>query len=421
MGAKSSSLFRLRAKAFSYPNVATSVPDFSSGTVHEIRANQGISYRLIRPRIQDNRIVQWLHNQPTPKLGLASWELTFDTYLHSHGQTLSDSTAYDQSTDYLGFLLAKGLGGETAHATAANSAIASGAATTGFVVGSGDGAQFLAGQACAVNPNSLGYYEAREILSRSTDTLTVKVVFSQAPTTSDVVLGGQTTYAPQATPLTEGVHFVGLGHDANDQVILANGCCTGFVLTVKTGQLPTIRWTWRGVGFLRTTGHTFLGGTFNGAACKVVKNSELLISSIAGTTRVEQHAPDYNYQIALRRVPWGSPSGQEGELETVHLGCTVGADITLPFDSTRGAPFTWAYATGGEAGTRYQWMQQYGRTTPGEIVLLSLPTLDVADEPQKVDLAGLSAVKTMFQGDTDSAISGGTTDLAKANFRIHRL
>lgn len=420
MGAKSERLFRLRAKAGNLPNVSTATPDFSTGTVHEIRANQDIEFTLGRPRLPDNRVVSWLHDVPTPKLGLQSWSLTWTQYLTSHGQTTGTATVYDQDTDSLGFLLAKGLGGQTIAGTGANSDVASGSATTGFVVTAGHGARFLAGQAYAINPNGLGYLEAREVLSRSTDTLTCKVVHSQAMTTGDDVIGGQTTYAPQATALSEGVHFIGIGHDANDQVIFANGRLTGFALTCKTGQLPTIKWTWTGVGFLRTTGQTFLGQTFNGGACAAVKDSELLISSIAGTTRVLQHAPDFNYSFSLNRASWGSPSGIEGELEPVHLGFGVSADITLPFDSARSTPYTWVYATGGEAETRYQWFHQFGRTA-GNTVLVSLPTLFVADEPQRVKMGGMVCVKTQFTGTIDGAISSPTTDLGNANARIHRL
>lgn len=420
MGAQSERLFRLQAKAYDLPH-ESATPDFTTGTVHEIRANQDIELTLDRPPLPDNRITQYLDERAQSKLGLLTWTLSFSTYLHSHGQTLDTTTVYNQDTDYLGFLLAKGLGGQTVATVGANSDVASGSATTGFVVTAGHGARFLAGQAYAINPNALGHLEAREVLGRSTDTLTCKVVHSQAMTTGDDVIGGQTVYPPQSTALTEGIHFLGIGKDAADQYICRNGSLRALALTVGTGSLPTLRWTFGGVGWARTTGKTFLGATYNGAAPVVVRDSELLVSSIAGTTRVPQHAPAYSYQINLRRQPWGSPSGQEGELEPVHLGCEVTTTLTLPLDAVKGDPHTHAYATGRTAGTQYQWFQQFNRTA-GSIVLLSVPTLDVEPEPQRVREGGLVQIRTTFRSTADAAISSAlTTDLARAAFRIHRL
>lgn len=422
MGAKSGRISILKAKGYSNPDVAASAVDFGTGTVHNVRANMGAEWTPIQPGLPDNRMVQFLHEKPAAKLGLKAWRLTFSTYLHSHGLTLDTSTPYAQTSDYLGFLLERGLGGETFHATAANSDVASGSATTGFVVTGTHGARFLGGQAYAINPNSLGYLEAREVLRAGTsDTMTCKVVHSQAMTTGDDVIGGQTTYCPQTAALSGGVHFLAYGADANDQIVLANGMCTGFALTITTGALPMINWTWEGTDWTRTTGQTVALQTYNGAAPAVVKDSELLISSIAGTTRLVHHATAYSYSISLRRSRWGSPSGVQGSLEPVHLGCDVGASITIPYDSTRGTPYDNTYSTGRAAGTRYQLFHQFGRTT-GSTLLLSLPTLDVEPEPTRSAVGdGIQLQTIQFQGDCDRAISGGDDQLELANFRIHRL
>lgn len=424
MGAKSAKLGRLRAKAYSLPNVTTAAAttDLGSGTVHEIRANQMPEFSLMIQNLADGRMVQWLHDKPPPKLGLRTWKLTFETYLHSHGQTTGTSTVYDQDTDHLGFLLAKGLGAQSIAATGANTDVASGSAATGFVTTTGHGGRLLGGMACAINPNGLGYYEARPIKrAGNSDTVTVKTVFSQAMTTGDDVIGGQTTYCPQSSPLTQGVHFLGYGHDSNDQYVMANGKCTGFSLKLGTGGLDTISWTWEGVGWDVTSGNAWGSATYNGAACKVAKDSELLISSIAGTTRVVHHAPEYGINISLTRVGYGSPSGIEGEFNHVHLGCDVTANWTLKFDAELGTPYDLTYKTGREAGTKYQMQLQRGRSTPGEILLIEVPTLHIMDWKRRA-LAGIQMHQTDAEAEIDAAITAASDDdLECANLRIHRL
>lgn len=391
--------------------------DMTSGTLHELHGDGVPTLETDFAMLPHNRLRQRLFERPAAVRGMKRWRLRLRTPLTSHGQTGDISTLVTPTA--LGAMLRVAFGGESYHTAGgegAGSTIASGEAVGGCVVDTNDGDRFIAGRGILI-PVSSRYF-AREIKSRSTDTLTWKQVLASAPANAAAVYGG-ITYYPSET-LSRQMHFLLLRADAAGQYKCCNGQMTAWAITVEPNGVVMTDQTWEGYGWDYTSGVTLVGGTYSERPI-VAMDSEFIISPTAGTTRVLPNPPRTTFNIARQLSPWESSAGENGCVKWVQVGASPAAtgSFFVVADSAAGAPHNGTYRTYWEDGTTLQIGQQIGFVGPGRVGLLSFPTVEIINV-QPGEVGGIAGEDVSWQATIDAVISG-SDEISDAPWRYHQL
>lgn len=360
-----------------------------------------------------------LFDAPQLIRGRLTWELKFRTPVTSTGQ-VGDATTLVTPTPF-GELMRVAFGGSHRHTDGgegAGSAVASGATTTGWTVTSGHGERFPAGSAVALDPNALGRYEVREILEQATNDLDLKIALSQAPSGTNALYGGITYYPVEV--LTERMHFLALAHDGIHQWKLTNGQCMAFEWELSSAGVWMSTQTWRGYGWAYESGHPLAGAAYNEIPI-VARDSETLVTPTAGTTRTLPYPSRLTFSVGRQVVPHESPTGEHGCVAWIQTGPSpaMTGSFSVRTDSVGGAPLDETYRDAMHAGTLFQIAQQVGAVEPGELLLLSVPTVEIHRVDQFEDVGGGVEGEVVHWRALKDALAVGSGELAKAPWRLH--
>tara|TARA_Y100001938_G_scaffold90901_1_gene124637 strand:- start:1377 stop:2786 length:1410 start_codon:yes stop_codon:yes gene_type:complete len=162
-------------------------------------------------------------DRPSSLKGLSTVSGSFDMELCGHATGTDASTVALPVDAYSAFF--SGIG---TRAAGGGATVASGASSSVFDVGGGEGARFAVGDFVMVNN------EVAKITNISTDTLTVAPAFSDIPAGSDVVYGAE-YYTPDDT----GHRSFTFVHLADDQLWTYSGCVYSLSFSGDFGALTS--------------------------------------------------------------------------------------------------------------------------------------------------------------------------------------
>lgn len=352
--------------------------------------------------------------------GLKSWELSFEMHLRSHGATLDATTLYSSVTnDALDRLLTAALGARVAHGSGGGGSLATGTpSTTSIDVTNTQGDRFLTGRHLLVRPNGT-YYQAREVDSRATDTIGLKMALSAAPVATDPIYGAATYHFTESP--SQSVQFRLYGRGTNDQIELLGGALTIDRIVVMRGRLATIRFVARGVDYNSITGDTFLIPTYlNAPAIPVVKSQFLVQAHTTTTRRQLDAAAGIEFRPEIVWQPHESIDGVQGVLGWICIRQGLSGAFMYPLD----ADVTKVYELARDNRTLQQVWCQIGAEGPGKVVSLSAPTVQVTGYQSLVEHneQTYQAVEWMHLLDqARNAAAGNGTDMENSPFRLGRM
>lgn len=369
---------------------------------------------------QTNNGLSWLDPQTTKQYldsydekiaGPKSCTLSFDALLSPPTTSLTGNGApITESTWWLARLLKTIMGSLTAPATSgATTEVQSGTTSTVVNVTTGHGVRFSKGTGigCVVN----GRYEYREVLSVSTDAVSVKVAFSGTPTTSSTVRASYTfalTENPDAS-----LQLVLEGAEAYNRFAFL-GLQGGFSLDVTTGQLPKISFALTGASWMKLSNAALAAASITNFKPSASFNSEFIAATVGSTTRTVVHAQGETWTPGITYEPVSSSSGVEtiARMRRVR-NRAVSGQFNPYFDSSG---LDWHALAA--ARTKLAMFKQIGSSTSEGGVLLSAPTVQILT-PQRAQNGNLDALQVQWEGRHDEAVASPTTDFHRSAFRIH--
>lgn len=343
-------------------------------------------------------------------LGVKSSSLDFQFYLCSHGLDLDGDVApVDNTSWWQARLLGAMYGGiNTESQPGVQTTVQSGTTSTVVNVTAGHGARF--GKGVAIGCIVAGAYEVREVLSVSTDAVSVKVAFSGTPTTGQPVRRSVTIYrsntpsaflsfCEEGSPVLNRWHYRGMQGGLG-----AFSVAWGQMLTASASLRGPIR---ENLGSGGVSTGTPLYNT------KVVANAvECLLATVGSTTRT---AINFNQLTITPDMPWIMQHGSGG-LQTVVTqvpGAPADSPLTIqivePMDDL-------SRFTSRDNSTDHAIFTQFGNTVGGTI-LHSAPTGQIISPEMQPSEEFAGNVWT-FKGREDA--SGATsTDEDQACERWH--
>ena len=266
---------------------------------------------------------------------------------------------------------------------------------------------------------------ARGVKLNSGVTITPKIAFPAAPSTSDVLYGAA-TYAIARDP-DKSFNFVVRGLESQDDWVLVGMQLDSMTLNVPLdGSIPTVQFGFKGASWLY--GSDAAGSASLTDITPVTYSNTSPITGHAGrfliqTTSTQQltgaevpiNAVSFEPQLAFLEVT--SPSGTEGTYRW-RLGRNNGPMIQGSF-GTFFEDLTWH--TGRDNKTDYQIAYQIG-TTAGETILIEVPTCQIT-MADRGDANGIAGVTVQFKGRLDAVVSNQVsgTDYHSSPFKIHFL
>lgn len=325
--------------------------------------------------------------------------MPFKIYMPGLNQTAADATLVTQ--DDIGDLLTSALGG-VLHGTSTTVAAASGpGATTPLKVASAG--TFAIGAALMVNG------EARRITAISGTDLTLDQDLSSTPSLGTLVKAASTYFPDQDMlgDLNDAGHqtlaMLFRGYHPEDQY-QARGCFPEIEFaSLGSGKIAQLEVTPHILGWELVTG-VAIGTLATEAAPPAQINSGLYMRPSGTVTPNKVYAKSVDIKLGLKPEPIEAPSGENGVIGHI----VTGGRTTLSFE----APYDSEWNIGYEARTVYVAGYQIGTG-----VLISLPNLTVDMTPERVGGQSNTGIKVSMHADW---VSGGTTDLARARFAIHR-
>lgn len=385
-------------------------------------ASNSIDFPTIEGSIQATRGDTWLDPGTMQQykdqyeeevLGPKSCTLSFDTILSPPDTSLTGNGApITETTWWTARLLKTIMGALTAPSTsAATTLVVVGSTTTTVVnVTTGHGVRFPKGTAigCVVN----GKYEYREVLSRSTDLISVKVAFSAIPTAGTTIRASY-TFSMTENPLTS-LQVVHEGAEPYNRFCY-RGLQGGFSLDVSSGQLPKMSFSLTGAIWAKLTNSALAAATITNLKPSASFNNEFIVATVGSTTRTVVHAVNETWTPGITYEPVRSAAGTETvvRMTRVRNNRVIQGSFNPYFDSSG---LDW-YALAA-ANTDLAMFKQIGSATTEGGILLAAPTVQI-QTPQRAQNGNLDALSVSWKGRHDAAGAAPTTDLERSAFRIH--
>ena len=351
---------------------------------------------------------------PESVLGPKSSALDFSWNLVSHGLDLDGDVAVPTaSTWWQATIMKTMMGGiDTETIPAAQTTVQAGTTATVVNVTAGHGARFKKGVAigCVVPASGGGTaYECREVLSVATDAVSVKVAFSDVPTTATAVRRSVTVYRTER-PATW-LQFAYEGKVALDrwdfrgmQGALSYAFTWGELITASA-KLMGSTWTNLGSG-------TLSAATYSYNTPVPMVNMELLIATVGATTRTVCPFGALSWEPEQGWIDQKGGTGSETIVQKIASRPDVAplrVKITEPFeDLTR--------FTSRDSRTDHALFLQSGNTVGGT-VLFAAPTGQLI-EPERAPQDALAGQTWTFQAREDSA-GAVSTELDLSCERLH--
>ena len=343
---------------------------------------------------------QYLDQIAEDILGPKAWTLSFQMHLAATGTAADASTA--AVTSPLGILLKAIMG---AQSLSEGTTYASGGAQTGCVVNAGQGTRVTAGNAILFGT------EAREIKTRSTDTIAFKQ--AMAATLAAGTLYRSATYSLIENP-AESLQFVIEGTELQDRFVLMGGQGS-FSMEFPFGGIPTVTFNISGASWVNFTGSALAVASYTATSQVVCMASELTVPVNGTTTRVAIDAQTVGITPNITYAP---------------IKVLGGVQNILRFRRQRSVPIATAqlglayenqdWFTGRSATTAYAINLQIG-TTAGSTVLVCLGTNQIVDVQRAEVEPQLAGQNVSFKARNDGDCGTASTELERSALRIHLL
>lgn len=349
-------------------------------------------------------------------IGKRSAAMQLAMLLASHGVDMVGNETQPAATTWaLRRLLAATMGGVSLTGTEAAATTVSSSTTTTVTVSSGHGDRWTDGQviACQTVSGSTAL-EAREVLSVSSDTITVKEAFSAAPTTSTQARGGVTFY-PTEDPDTS-LQFIAQGRETADHFLM-RGMQGGFQIEAKPGQLAKVTFDLKGAATTKLSDHSGITvPSFSNWSPVAVVASELTVPTVGSTTRAWVAASDISLALGFAYEP---VTGYTLTGETIirmrrqrpRDGVLARLTFTVPLEDS-----TWIDHRDNRTDLAAFW--QIGSAAGGGW-LISIPTCQVTDVRLGPSASGLSGQIVTLEGRLDASAMSSTSALSYAALRLH--
>jgi len=354
----------------------------------------------------------YLDAQELMVLGKRACSLGLTLHLSGSGTALDGNVAPLNSTNWwMARFLQTIMGGlQTEFPPSAVTQVQAGSTTTVVNVTAGHGFRFIPGRAIGVIVN--GRYELREVLSRSTDAISLKVALSAAPTTGTTAIASYTFFLTEDPQNTLQIWME--GYEQSDKFVYL-GLQGPIGLNITTAALAQMTVQLSGADWQQTAPATFVAGTLSNYNPVPVVDSEFIVAEVGNTTRNVVACQNQQWSPGINYIPITTPAG----VQTM-LGWRRGRSVAMTgsfqpyFDSSVNPD--WYFDDVIRA--RLAMFQQIGSSaSEGGLVLLSSPTVQI-ETPQRADNGNLSALSVNWRARHDEALAG-TSELLRSAFRIH--
>lgn len=398
------------AGSYAVDNSATPA-DFIDVPITEGYTPAGPDREMLDPMLAQVRI----DNRAERVAGKRSAKVDFSALLASHGvDMVGNETPPAATTWALRRLLTAIMGGVSLTGTEASATTVQGGSTSTVVnvtTNHGDRWTPNAPIGCIV----AGALEVREVLSISTDAITVKQAFSATPTTGQSVRGGVTFY-PTENPDTS-LQFLAQGVESADN-FLFRGMQGTVQIEAKPGQLAKCTFSLKGAAATKLSDHSGINvpSISNWSPVAVVA-SALTIPTVGTTTIAPVYASDFSLTLAFDFAPVTSYGGTETILrmrrQRPRDGVLAKATIVLPYEDS-----TWIDHR--DNRTDLAIFLQLGNAG-GNCILISLPTVQCTDVQRSASATAISGQTVTFESRNDVSAAADTTERRYAAFRLHVL
>jgi len=362
-------------------------------------------------------------------LGKKSGTLALTTYLAGTGDPQDGNSAW-LTTTWAMYRVLKALMGGVFQGTAAHGAatvvVAAGSTASSINVTAGHGTTGSAGGAfaCLIN----GKYEAREILSVSTDTIVPKVAFSAAPSNGAAVLWATTFNLIEGTSANlESLQWLCEGVEAADEYSVLGSQGT-IAIDIAANGIAKMPLSLTAASWNRTSTLTLAAPTsIPGFGPVVNMDSELIVGTGASgvslvngscqTRNVISHASStWTPSVAVSPIP--SPEGLNSSgmigWKRARGRAVSGQFVTYGDDSLT----TVSWLTADANRYAYSINQQIG-STADSIVLITAPTVQISAVPPRTNAGDLYGLTVSWAARNDGAIASATAGLQQSAMRIH--
>jgi len=287
---------------------------------------------------------------------------------------------------------------------------------------------FAQGDAVAFATGAGGKLEMREILSISTNAVTLKHALSNAPANGSVIYAAAVHYLTTGQAANEtSLQVIFEGIETDDRWLLLGGqIASPPKFSLPIGGIPRISFEWEFANWFYADGVNTAGDfvgpalaaatyTFNRPV--VMKDSELRITDV-GTSSIAStliDASTIEFTPAVSYTPHLAPGGTQNIVQWIRTRTVpvITGSFTYPYEDQ-----TW-FTEKAEDDRRAFFLQIGSSPTlvTGGGVLISAPTIQITDV-QRVDMGGVAGQQVSWKGTIDGATSG-TADYEKSAFRIH--
>lgn len=404
-------------QAFTESTFGTDITaSLGSFTAIPVQENTAV-FTLDDPLQNPMQVLQHVDDYQEEVRGKKGATLRFTTPLAPTGTAAGNSTAAVQSA--LGLLLSIVMGGED---LGTGSLFSSGwTAVTGDVT---SGTGFTKGTALGWT-NSAGVYEMRPLKNVSSNTLTLKLAFSAAPSNTNPAYSCASYY--MTSDPDQSLQFVVRGLESQDEFVLMGGQLDSLSLNLPIdGTIPTatfafkfVKWIY-GADAAGSASLTDLSPTSYSNFDPIVGHAGRLLVQDNGTTTYSASAkPTVNCSAIsiVPNIPYiaiPSPSGVEGVLrwhKTRNGQPRVTVNFQCPFENT--SDF---FARRDSKTDNLIWYQ-FGLTA-GSAVAIEIPTAQITNV-QRVNSGGISGQSVDAKGRRDLDITSATTDQHHSPLRFH--
>jgi hypothetical protein len=363
--------------------------------------------------MMDPMVAQSLINSTSLKVpGKRSGSAKVDLILGSHGLDVDGDVTVPAITAWpLRMLLQTILGGfSTATSHGAQVTVQALSTTTVVNVTTGAGARMTKGQALGITTaNGL---EWAEILSISTDAVSLRQALSATPTTGQPVRHSATFY-PTQNPDTS-LQLAMAGAEVDDRFRFSGAQCAGLALDCKPGMLPKLSVDLKGRGVRSIAAHSGLAEITHSYYSPIIASGGCItVPAFGVTTRVDPLVADASFAFDHKFEPVTSYCATDNiarmRLQRPAGGKAAKITLTFPYEST-------AWIDARDAKSLFSVFFQLGSEV-GASGLLSFPRMQVVSVKRGssgTNLAGQTVELEALQDTLDA-----TTDLGRASWRLH--
>lgn len=349
-----------------------------------------------------------------PKSAQLDWSMNLETL------DTKPASGVTAAQGPLGLLLKVALGGEN---LGVGTAITTGATATSLPTSSAAG---IPVGGCVGATVTSGVLAMREVKSKSSNTVTLKLALSGSPANSSDVKSAATYYMGGTDgSLTTSLQAAIEGLFTQDRYLLLGGWLSSITITLGPGAIPKVTFSFMFAQWLPADGSSTSGNlqtgalgiaTYVNAKTIVQKDSELRQQTNATTTlnaATLLAASSIEFKPNLKYSAQRTPAGTNTIKQAIRdrSAPVIAGSFVLPYEDQ-----TWVTAR--DSRTAKALWYQIGTSLTDGGILLAAPTVQVTNvQIENVD--GILSTRVDWKGRNDGDTSGSTTDLAKSAFRIH--